>query len=119
MATRSPIASRSTSPSIEACEDEDEIRDCVAETVIHEFGHYFGMSEEEIEEIEEKYWRGESLDDRLPAMRSAQALRPAFPRAAWADKLVAAIEPQPADRFLEIGPGPGALTLRLAPASRT
>lgn len=46
-----------------ACADEDEIRDCVAETVIHEFGHYFGMSEEEIEEIEEKYWRGESLDD--------------------------------------------------------
>jgi hypothetical protein len=30
---------------------------CVAETVIHEFGHYFGLSEEEIEEIEEKYWR--------------------------------------------------------------
>jgi predicted Zn-dependent protease with MMP-like domain len=50
-------------PIEDACEDEDEIRDCVAETVIHEFGHYFGMSEEEIEEIEEKYWRGESLDD--------------------------------------------------------
>jgi predicted Zn-dependent protease with MMP-like domain len=50
-------------PIEDACEDEDEIRDCVAETVIHEFGHYFGMSEEEIEEIEEKYWRGESMDD--------------------------------------------------------
>ena len=50
-------------PIEEECEDEEEIRDCVAETVIHEFGHYFGMSEEEIEEIEEKYWRGESLDD--------------------------------------------------------
>jgi predicted Zn-dependent protease with MMP-like domain len=50
-------------PIVEACEDEDEIRDCVAETVIHEFGHYFGMSEEEIEEIEEKYWRGDNLDD--------------------------------------------------------
>jgi predicted Zn-dependent protease with MMP-like domain len=50
-------------PIEEACEDEEEIRDCVAETVIHEFGHYFGMSEEQIEEIEEKYWRGESLDD--------------------------------------------------------
>ena len=50
-------------PIVEACEDDEEIRDCVAETVIHEFGHYFGMSEEEIEEIEEKYWRGESLDD--------------------------------------------------------
>src|SRR5918994_874459 len=44
-------------PIEEACEDEDDIRRCVAETVIHEFGHYFGLSEEEIEEIEEKYWR--------------------------------------------------------------
>ena len=50
-------------PIEESCEDDEEIRNCVAETVIHEFGHYFGMSEEEIEEIEEKYWRGESLDD--------------------------------------------------------
>ena len=42
--------------------DEEEIRDCVAETVIHEFGHYFGLSEEAIQEIEEKFWRGESID---------------------------------------------------------
>jgi hypothetical protein len=35
----------------------------VGETVIHEFGHYFGLSEEEIEEIEERYWRGEDIDD--------------------------------------------------------
>jgi predicted Zn-dependent protease with MMP-like domain len=46
-----------------SCDDEDEIRDCIAETVIHEFGHYFGMSEEEIEAIEEKFWRGDALDD--------------------------------------------------------
>lgn len=38
-----------------------------------------------------------------------------FLERAWADKLVEAIAPQPTDRFLEIGPGPGALTLRLAP----
>jgi predicted Zn-dependent protease with MMP-like domain len=50
-------------PIVEACDDDEEIRDCVAETVIHEFGHYFGMNEEQIEEIEEKYWRGESLDE--------------------------------------------------------
>lgn len=50
-------------PIEEACEDDEEIRNCVAETVIHEFGHYFGLSEEEIEDIEEKYWRGEPLDD--------------------------------------------------------
>jgi predicted Zn-dependent protease with MMP-like domain len=50
-------------PIEDACDDDEEIKECVAETVIHEFGHYFGMSEEEIEDIEEKYWRGESLDD--------------------------------------------------------
>jgi predicted Zn-dependent protease with MMP-like domain len=49
-------------PIEEACADEEQIRDCIAETVIHEFGHYFGMSEEEIEEIEEKFWRGESIE---------------------------------------------------------
>jgi len=50
-------------PTEEACEDDDEIRDCIAETVIHEFGHYFGLSEDEIEEIEEKFWRGESIEN--------------------------------------------------------
>ena len=50
-------------PTEEACESDDDIRDCVAETVIHEFGHYFGMSEDEIEEIEEKFWRGESVEE--------------------------------------------------------
>jgi predicted Zn-dependent protease with MMP-like domain len=49
-------------PIEDACDDEEEIRDCIAETVIHEFGHYFGMSEEQIEEIEEKFWRGESIE---------------------------------------------------------
>lgn len=33
---------------------------------------------------------------------------------AWADKVVEAIAPRKTDRFIEIGPGPGALTLRLA-----
>jgi predicted Zn-dependent protease with MMP-like domain len=47
-------------PIEDACEDEDEIVATIGETVIHEFGHYFGLSEEEIEEIEERYWRGEA-----------------------------------------------------------
>jgi 16S rRNA (adenine1518-N6/adenine1519-N6)-dimethyltransferase len=34
---------------------------------------------------------------------------------AWADRVVDAIAPTTDDRFLEIGPGPGVLTLRLAP----
>ena len=43
------------------CEgDEDEIVVAIGETLIHELGHYFGLSEEEIMEIEERYWRGES-----------------------------------------------------------
>lgn len=50
-------------PIEEACEDHEDMIVCIAETVIHEFGHYFGLSEEEIEEIEDKYWRGEDLDD--------------------------------------------------------
>lgn len=33
----------------------------------------------------------------------------------WADKVVTAMAPAPQDSFLEIGPGRGALTLRLAP----
>jgi 16S rRNA (adenine1518-N6/adenine1519-N6)-dimethyltransferase len=37
-----------------------------------------------------------------------------FLEPAWVTKLVAAIDPQPTDRVLEIGPGRGALTLPLA-----
>ncbi|HQZ40648.1 MAG TPA: metallopeptidase family protein [Vicinamibacterales bacterium] len=39
--------------------DEECIVMEVGDTLIHEFGHYFGMSEDEIMEIEEHYWRGE------------------------------------------------------------
>jgi predicted Zn-dependent protease with MMP-like domain len=49
-------------PIEEDCEDEDDIRAVIGETLIHEVGHYFGLSEEEIEEIEEQYWRGDTLD---------------------------------------------------------
>lgn len=37
-----------------------------------------------------------------------------FLSSAWADKVVQAIAPSRDERFLEIGPGPGALTARLA-----
>jgi len=50
-------------PIEEDCEDEDEIRAVIGETLIHEVGHYFGLSEEEIEEIEERYWRGEDDEE--------------------------------------------------------
>jgi predicted Zn-dependent protease with MMP-like domain len=40
-------------------DDEDDLMVAIGETLIHEIGHYFGMSEEQIEAIEDKYWRGE------------------------------------------------------------
>lgn len=40
-------------------EDEDDLVVAIGETLIHEIGHYFGLSEEEIENIETNYWRGE------------------------------------------------------------
>ena len=58
-------------PTEDACADDDEIRDCIAETVIHEFGHYFGLSEDEIEEIEEKFWRGESIENACRTGRAS------------------------------------------------
>src|SRR3954453_9616694 len=48
------------------------------------------------------------------ALRAKKKYGQHFLEAAWADKLVAAIEPHRDERFIEIGPGPGALTLRLA-----
>jgi predicted Zn-dependent protease with MMP-like domain len=44
-------------------DDEDEIVIAIGETLIHELGHYFGMSEEHIMDIEERYWRGETEPD--------------------------------------------------------
>lgn len=43
-------------PHERAAEDEDDLVVAIGETLIHEVGHYFGLSEEEIEEIEERYW---------------------------------------------------------------
>ena len=49
----------------EADGDEDELVTAVGETLIHELGHYFGMSEEQIMDIEERYWRGEAFPPEL------------------------------------------------------
>jgi len=45
-------------PHERASDDEEDLVVAIGETLIHEIGHYFGLSEEEIEEIEERYWRG-------------------------------------------------------------
>ena len=47
-------------PIEDASEDEDDVVVAIGETLIHEVGHYFGLSEEEIEAIEERYWHGGS-----------------------------------------------------------
>ena len=44
-------------PHERAAESEEDLVVAIAETLIHEIGHYFGLSEEEIEAIEENYWR--------------------------------------------------------------
>jgi 16S rRNA (adenine1518-N6/adenine1519-N6)-dimethyltransferase len=50
-----------------------------------------------------------------PSVRAKKRFGQHFLEPAWADRLVQVIAPRPTDRFVEIGPGPGALTLRLAP----
>jgi predicted Zn-dependent protease with MMP-like domain len=45
--------------------DQEDLIASIAETLIHEIGHYFGLSEDEIEAIEERYWRG-GEDDEEP-----------------------------------------------------
>jgi predicted Zn-dependent protease with MMP-like domain len=43
--------------------DPDAIVWEIGETLIHELGHYFGLSEDEIEEIEERYWHDQAEDE--------------------------------------------------------
>jgi predicted Zn-dependent protease with MMP-like domain len=43
-------------PIEDVSETEDDVVTEIGETLIHEVGHYFGLSEEEIEAIEDRYW---------------------------------------------------------------
>jgi len=43
-------------PIEDVSETEDDVVTEIGETLIHEVGHFFGLSEEEIEEIEDRYW---------------------------------------------------------------
>ncbi len=49
-------------PIEDACDSEEDIVTEIGETLIHEVGHFFGLSEEELEEIEERYWRDRTGD---------------------------------------------------------
>lgn len=53
-------------PIEEDADDDGDIVGVIGETLIHELGHYFGMSEDEIMAIEERYWRGEPEPGEAP-----------------------------------------------------
>jgi len=54
-------------PIEDACgDDEQAVFEEVCATIIHEAGHYFGLSEEEIEAIEERWWNGEDEPEHPP-----------------------------------------------------
>jgi predicted Zn-dependent protease with MMP-like domain len=42
--------------------DDDDLIGSIGETLIHEIGHYFGLSEEEIEDIENNYWHADDAE---------------------------------------------------------
>ncbi|MCY4076188.1 MAG: metallopeptidase family protein, partial [Acidobacteria bacterium] len=50
-------------PIIRDCADDDEIVQEVSFTIVHEFAHYVGMTEEEIQEIEDRFWYGDDGAD--------------------------------------------------------
>jgi predicted Zn-dependent protease with MMP-like domain len=43
-------------PIEDACDTEEDVVTEIGETLIHEVGHYFGLSEEELQVIEDQYW---------------------------------------------------------------
>ena len=51
-------------PIEDACRTDEEIVVTVGETLIHELGHYFGLSEEALEEIEDRYWYEHAPEDK-------------------------------------------------------
>jgi predicted Zn-dependent protease with MMP-like domain len=43
-------------PIEDVCDTEEDIVTEIGETLIHEVGHFFGLSEDELQEIEDRYW---------------------------------------------------------------
>ena len=50
-------------PIEESSEGREDTIVAIGETLIHEVGHYFGLSEEEIEEIEDNYWHAKESEE--------------------------------------------------------
>jgi predicted Zn-dependent protease with MMP-like domain len=53
-------------PIEDVSETEDDVVTEIGETLIHEVGHFFGLSEREIEEIEDRYWERRNRRAGLP-----------------------------------------------------
>ena len=52
------------SPILEDFEDENDVFRAIGETILHEYGHYFGLSEEEIDEVE-AIWAEDFDEDEI------------------------------------------------------
>ena len=50
-------------PIVRDSANRGDIVRAIGETIIHEFGHYFGLSEDEIEKVEAGYWRDDEPDE--------------------------------------------------------
>ena len=53
-------------------ENDDELVIQIGETLIHEIGHYFGLSEEEIADIEDNYWHRAMGSHGSPGSQGSQ-----------------------------------------------
>jgi len=51
-------------PHERSAKDDDDLVVAIGETLIHEVGHYFGLSEEEIQDIEDNYWHAAGRHNR-------------------------------------------------------
>jgi len=47
-------------------ESRDDARIIIAETLLHEVGHYFGLSEADLDVIEEEFWQAIDRDEPGP-----------------------------------------------------
>lgn len=53
-------------PIEEDAESRDDARIIIAETLLHEVGHYFGLSEADLDVIEEEFWQAIDRDEPGP-----------------------------------------------------
>ena len=60
-------------PIEDVSETEDDVVTEIGETLIHEVGHYFGLSEEELEAIEDRYWQRRNRRPGSPADERGEA----------------------------------------------